>query len=69
MQFETKHLSQFTVLALRSDERPFLLTFIVLLDLSFLGSLIAALILDRRTFKDSMKLPTLLNKIRPLMVQ
>jgi hypothetical protein len=48
MQCQTTHLSAFTVLAFRSDERPYLLGLLGILDVVFIGSMIAALILDRK---------------------
>ncbi len=49
MQCETNHLSQFTVLAVRSDERPYLIALISVMDIFLIGSLIASVILDRRS--------------------
>ena len=48
MQCQSTHLSAFTVLAFRSDERPYLLGLLGILDVVFVGSIIAALILDRK---------------------
>lgn len=47
---------------MRSDERPYLIAFIALIDVGLIGSLIAAIILDRRSFRNSMKSQTLFSQ-------
>ncbi len=52
MTCQANHLSQFTILATRSDDRSWVLVTVALLDLLFVGCFITAFILDTSLKKD-----------------